>query len=128
MDPITILGGAAVLLLAYGIVAIWLAQRVPPIGLVLGALLLTVSIAIWCARYMTAMMPPGARIIGLFIRAYLLLFGIPGLSVGASIWATRRSPSPKWSKVAVLVVLFAAALLAGVRLSANVVEFVNASG
>lgn len=128
MDPITILGGAALLLLAYGVAAIWLARRVRASGLVFGALLLTLLIAIWCARYMNAMMPPGARNIGLFARAYLLLFGIPGLTTGTLIWVTRHSPASTWSKVAVLVLLFAVAFLAGVRLSANVVDFVNASG
>jgi ABC-type lipoprotein release transport system permease subunit len=129
MDPLILVYKVLpALLLVYGLGIVVAGRRlaastVALIGLVLGAALVFV-----CASWINSLLPPMGRDWARFVKADLLFFGVPGVTITVAGLALRRLPSPLWAKASTIVVLFLIAFVAGTVLSARVVDFANASG
>lgn len=79
------------------------------------------------AAYLSAGMP-ASSITGQLNRAYLVLYGVPGLAVTVVALVARHYASPRWARVCLIIIAYAIAAPLGVRLSAGIVDFVNAAG
>jgi ABC-type lipoprotein release transport system permease subunit len=116
------------LFLVYGLGIAVVGHRLPAITVALIGLVLGAALAFVCASWVNSLMPPMGRDLARFVKAYLLFFGVPGVTITAAVLALRRVRGPLWAKASTIVAVSLVAFVVGGVLSARIVDFVNASG
>lgn len=116
------------IVLVYGLVAVLAGRRLSSIVSALTGTVLCAGLAFLCAAWVNSWMSPMGRDLTRFIKAYLLLFCVPGVSVTATALGVRGLRSSLWARASMVVLVFLVAFVAGAVLSARLVDFVNASG